>query len=321
MEINESSRSSGRLDDVDSLWNPQDPAGSELAFRALLPEARQLAGAERAQLILLLSWIGRAEALQRKFAEARRSLDEAGKLLEEPGAQYAVAVRIGWLIGRGHLHILEKTPSQARAFFSEAWSLATESGEDYFAVEIAQLMAVSEPAKSQREWISRAIQIAEKSQLPKTKACLCALYSSLGWKHFEMRQFENSLESFKTALESAKSVGSELEAFTAQWSIGKVLRAMSRFEEALAIQKKLVDGLGIGGRKNGRLYEEMAECLHALKRVDEAQMYFELAYRELSSDEWISDNQPVQLKRMKDLGKVKGPNTTVISNDSDTGTP
>ncbi len=80
---------------------------------------------------------------------------------------------------------------------------------------------------------------------------------------------------------------------------------MGKPEEALIIQNALLAELGIGGAKDGRLYEELAECLHSLQRSEEAQPYFELAYRELSADEWIVDNQPAVLKRLRELGKAK----------------
>jgi tetratricopeptide (TPR) repeat protein len=183
--------------------------------------------------------------------------------------------------------------------------LSINSAEDYFAVEIAQLLAATEPQKAQQEWISRGIEIAENSPLPKSKRWLGGLYTSLGWKLYDLRQFESSLGAFQKALRHHKAQGTSREAFVAQWSIGKVLRATGKTEEALSIQKALLAELGIGGERDGRLYEELAECLQTLKRTTEAQLYFELAFRELSADEWIRDNQPVKLKRMKDLGKVK----------------
>jgi tetratricopeptide (TPR) repeat protein len=294
-----------KLQDLDASWNPKDPSVSEAEFRAMLPYATQLEGRGKSLLIELKALLARALGAQNKFGEARASLDEAAALLEQPEAAPGVAAKIRWLMERGRLHILEKTPSQARALFAEAWTLAVNSGEDYFAVEIAQLMAATEPQKAQTEWILRAIQIAETSPLAKTKRWLGSLYTTLGWKQFDVRQYDKALEVFQKAVSHLKAQGTEREAFVARWSIGKVLRALGKTEEALTIQKALLSELGIGGARDGRLYEEMAECLQTLKRTTEAQLYFELAYRELSEDEWVNDNQPLKLKRMKDLGKVK----------------
>ena len=291
--------------DLDSLWNPLDGAASEAAFRELLPAASHLTGKDRCFLIEVLTQIGRAQAVQRKFSESRSTLEEAEKLLKEQEAIYRVSAKIRWLLERGRLFIFEKEPSQARIAFAEAWTLAVNSGEDHLAVEVAQMMAVVEPQKTQQEWLSKAIQIAENSPQQKAKRLLGSLYTSFAWKLYDLRQFEKSLETFQKSLSHLKIHGTEREIFVAKWSAGKVLRAMNKTEDALVIQKALLSELGIGGARDGRLYEELAECLQTLQRASEAQVYFELAYRELSNDEWVTDNQPVKLKRMKDLGKVK----------------
>lgn len=290
---------------LDCLWNPEDVVASETALRALLPETKKLTGKDRCYLIELYCLIARSEAIQGKLSQARLSLDQAEALLEEQQALYRVSARIRWLIEKGRFYILDKTPSQARGHFSEAWTLAINSGEDYFAVEIAQLMAATEPQKAQQEWILRAIKIAENSPLQKSKRWLGSLYTTLGWKFYDLRQHEKSLDAFQKALRHLKAQGTPRETFVAQWSIGKILRIQGKTEEALSIQKSLLAELGAEGARDGRLYEELAECLQTLKRTTEAQPYFELAYRELSEDEWVKDNQPLNLKRMKDLGKVK----------------
>jgi tetratricopeptide (TPR) repeat protein len=294
-----------KLQDLDQLWNPADLPTSKAALEALLPAAEKLTGQDRGYLIELLSLISRAEAFEKNFSKARASLEKAERLLEDPGAVYRTSAKIRWLFEKGRLYVLERTPAQARRFFEEAWTLAINSAEDYFAVEIAQLMASTEPQKSQQEWILRAIEIAEGSPLPKTKRLLGGLYTSLGWKLYDLRQYDRALEVFQKSLRHLKAQNAAHEAFVAQWSIGKVLRKLGKLEEALAIQKALLAELGIGGARDGRLYEELAECLQSLKRTTEAQLYFELAYRELSDDDWVTDNQPLALKRMKDLGKVK----------------
>lgn len=294
-----------KLQDLDQLWNPADLPASKAAFEALIPGAEKLTGRDHGYLIELLSMIARAEAVGGNFAQAAATLEKAERLLEKHQAVYRVSARIRWLIENGRLQILKKTPSQARRLFAEAWSLALNSGEDYFAVEIAQMMAAIEPRKLQDEWIVRAIDIAENSPLPRANRWLGSLYATTGWKLYDQHQFDKALETFQKALRHLKAYGTDREMFVVRWSTGKVLRALGKTEEALAIQKALLAELGIGGARDGRLYEEVAECLQALKRAEEAKLYFELAYRELSAEGWIEDNQPLNLKRMKDLGKVK----------------
>ena len=294
-----------KLRDLESIWKPLDPHSSEIEYQSILPDAEKLTGETRGYLIELLSLIARSEVFQDKLTQARASLSAAERVLQDKAINFAVTSRLRWLLEMGRLYISEKTPSQARILFAEAWTLASANRDDGFSVEIAQLMASVEPQKSQLEWILRAIKIAEISSSEKARRWLGGLYTIYGWKLYDLRQFEKSLDTFKVALNHFKSQGTAREAFVAQWSIGKVTRVLGKTEEALAIQKQLLSDLGIGGERDGRLYEELAECLQKLSRTTEAQLYFELAYRELSNDTWVADNQPLKLKRMKDLGKVK----------------
>src|SRR6478736_2864000 len=109
-----------------------DPASSEAKFRELLPNAQLLMANDRSYLCELLSLIARAEALQTKYPEARATLAEAERVLSASQANECVTARIRWLLERGRLYVLEKTPSQARNLLAQAWTLAAQAGDDYF---------------------------------------------------------------------------------------------------------------------------------------------------------------------------------------------
>jgi hypothetical protein len=64
------------LEQLDDLWDFDDPAASEERFRSLLPRAR--AEARGAVLGELLSQLARAQGLQRRFDDAEATLREAG---------------------------------------------------------------------------------------------------------------------------------------------------------------------------------------------------------------------------------------------------
>ncbi|HLD99524.1 MAG TPA: hypothetical protein VJB59_04655 [Bdellovibrionota bacterium] len=299
---------------LEQFWNPTEPNESEGSYRKLLAAAENGPTPDRSYLADLYSRIARAEAAQMKLKDAHASLKKAEHLLHQPGAAPRVSATILWHLETGRLEVLEKTPSQARSHLVIAWELATDSGEDDLAVQIALMMSAIEPQKQQQDWIIRAIGLAEDSPNQHVKRWLGSLYTALGWKQYDLRQFETALKTFEKAFGHLQIHGTRREVFVAKWSIGKVLRIMGRTELALGIQNDLLTelraggagGAGIaGGSRGGRLFEELAECLHILKRTAEAQPYFELAYRELSTDTWVVDNQPVLLKRLKDLGKVK----------------
>jgi tetratricopeptide (TPR) repeat protein len=291
---------------LDRLWNPVDPITSEASFQALLPSIRLQAETDSTPLVEILIQIARTQSAQRKLTEARMSLNEAENLLKQfQGTALEVPLRIQWLLAKGRLYISDKTPSQARANFVDAWGLAEKSGHDHFVVEIALMMAVIEPQKAQQDWILKAIEVAEKSPQSKAKQWLGGLYESLAWKLFDLRQFEKALDVFRKSLRHLTEYGTPREIFVAKWSTGKILRAMHKPEEALVVLNELLVELQSSNTHDGRLYEELAECLQTLQRPDEAQPYFDLAYKELSNDQWVTDNQPVKLKRLKELGKIK----------------
>jgi len=292
--------------DLDTLWDARRPAVAEAEYVALLGEATHLPEGERHHLAELLTLIARAQGAQGKLPEARLNLAEAEKILATLEPPFQAKVNIRCLMEEGRLFVAEKTPSRARVLLSQAWSLAVNSEDDYATIDIARLMAEIEPPKLQEEWISKAIQIAEESTQPRAQRWLGNLYASLAWKQFGLLQYETALATFQKSLGLYEAEKAEHEIFKTKWSVGKLLRKMGRLEEALALQKGLLSELGFSGGADGRLYEEIAECLQALQKTAEAQPYFELAHKELSSEQWVSDNQPVKLKRLKDLGKVRG---------------
>ena len=50
--------------------------------------------------------------------------------------------------------------------------------------------------------------------------------------------------------------------------------------------------------------EEIAECLLALGRADEAQPYFAKAHEALSKDAGLVDNEPKRIERLAELGGI-----------------
>jgi len=256
-----------------------------------------------------MAFLARAEAVTGKLDEAQLTLQAAENLLvgEEFPAEELPAIesaRIRCWIENSRLFLLKNIPSQARNALGKAWSLAVPANADQFTVEIAQLMAVVDPPKRQEEWLRKAIEIGQSSPHPKARERLAQLRLSLAWKFFDLRQFEQALACLREALDSLPP-GAKTERHFCRWSIGRTLRALNREEEALTVQKKLLLEAELDHEPDGRVFEEMAECLQALSRTQEAQGYFEQAYNELSKKDWVKDHHPLKLKRLKDLGKVR----------------
>jgi len=111
---------------------------------------------------------------------------------------------------------------------------------------------------------------------------------------------------FQKALEFYEQLGDPLKIRTAKWCIAKVLRAIDHTEEALEMQRALFEEYQADGKRNGYVYEEIAECLLVLSQEHDAQEWFAAAYVELSKDPRVTRDQN-RINRLKELGQVGRP--------------
>jgi tetratricopeptide (TPR) repeat protein len=285
--------------DFDALWDYDKPVETEMKFRELLPAAQ--ASSDKSYHAQLLTQIARAAGLQRKFDEAHELLNEAEKLLT--GDLERARIRI--LLERGRVFNSSGNPEQAQPYFQQAWERALAAGEDFYAVDAAHMLAIVEPPEQQLDWNLRAIEMAEKSADPRARKWLASLYNNLGWTYHDSQKYETALDTFQKALKYREEQGDVETTRVARWCVGRALRSLNRIQEAHAIHTTLLGEYEEAGEKSGYVYEELAECLLALKRTDEAQPYFALAYEELSKDSWLVENEPARLQHLKELGKVK----------------
>lgn len=179
--------------------------------------------------------------------------------------------------------------------------MAKRLGEDFYAVDAIHMLAiVSEPASALTLNL-QAIQLAESSGQEKARNWLGSLYNNTGWAYHDIGDYESALEIFQKAESFFRSKGGEEKIRIAVWTVARCLRSLNRIEEALSKQKALKDELESAGESDGYVYEEIGECLLALKRDDEAKPYFSKAYEILSADEWLAEKEPERLNRLKEL--------------------
>jgi hypothetical protein len=120
--------------DFDQLWDYDDPAATERRFRELLP--RITAGTPAH--LELLTQIARAQALQRDFDAAHRTLDSVGAELDGGGER----VHIRYLLERGRTFNSSQQPERARPLFLAAWERARAAGADFYAIDAAHMVAI-----------------------------------------------------------------------------------------------------------------------------------------------------------------------------------
>ncbi len=297
MEEKEKRRGTGKIPDFDSLWNYDHPDTTERKFRELLPAA--VDSRDLSYLAQLLTQIARAEGLQRKFADAHKTLDRVEKALPKVGDEE----KVRYLLERGRVFNSSGKKDDARALFLEALDLALKSKEDFYAVDAAHMMAIVEPTDKQLQWNLKALDLAENSADEKARKWKGSLYNNIGWTYYDQRQYEESLFMFEKALEFRERQGDPHTIRIAKWSVAKVLRMVDHTEEALQMQQELLQQYEAAGERSGYVYEEIAECMLVMGREEEAQGWFAAAYEELSRDPRVADEQE-RLNRLRELGKV-----------------
>lgn len=290
--------------DLDLSWLPHDPASSELNYRSMLAELHDPEGHDIAFRIELVTQVARAEAAQGKHTEALATLEAASKLLASSAPAAPVRARIRLLLEEGRLSALQRTPSRARTHFSKAWELAVSSGDDFFVVEVARAMAEIEPLKMQEVWIRKAIEVAAGSKQSKARLWLGELYEELGWRLFDLRQFEASLAAHQNSLASHQARESREGTLRASLGVARLFRQLRRIPEALSWNEAVLLEIPGTGHLYGQFCEEVAECLLAAKGPAAAQAHFARAYHELSRSS-ANSRPPPGLKRLKQLGKVE----------------
>jgi tetratricopeptide (TPR) repeat protein len=287
----------GRLPDFDKLWDYSHPDVSERRFREILPAA--VDSLDFSYLAQLLTQIARAEAMQRKFQDAQKTLDRVDKALPKTDGR----TLIRYLLERGRVYNSSGNVEDAKRSFVQAFELATKSREDFYAVDAAHMVATVEDSENRLTWNLKALDLAENSSDERARGWRGSLYNNLGWDYFDSGEFQEALFMFEKALGYRQEQGDTGNVAVAMWCVAKTLRMMGHTEEALDMQRQLFDEYQANGRRNGFVYEEIAECLLTIGNEAEAEEWFAAAYNELSRDPTVA-NDPDRLVRMKTLGKV-----------------
>ncbi len=286
-----------KLPDFDRLWDYSHPDNSERRFREILPAA--LDSLDFSYLAQLLTQIARAESMQRKYQEAQKTLDRVDKAL--PKADGRTLIR--YLLERGRVVNSTGNPEDAKRLFTQAFELATKSKEGFFAMDAARMIAIVEEPENRQDWNLKALDLAENSTDERAKGGLGSLYNSVGRDYLDAGMFQEALFMFEKLLTLRREQGDAASIAGATFSVAKTLRLMGHTEEALDMQRQLFDEYQSNGRRNGFVYEEIAECLTTIGNEAEAMDWFAAAYNELKKDPTVAGDRD-RLLRMKSLGHV-----------------
>ncbi|MFO7896346.1 MAG: hypothetical protein R6U84_05380 [Candidatus Cloacimonadales bacterium] len=285
----------------DAMWDYNDPAGSEELFVGILAGLKDSAELSYDQNyhVELLSQIARAQGLQGKFAAADSTLQSAAELLNDK----TVSGKMRLLLEKGRLHNSQAESKIAAQYFEQAYQFGQENNLDYHALDALHMLGIVSAEEQQIEWNLQALQIAESSDDFRVKSWLGPLYNNLGWSYHDQQKYDSALEYFQKGYEYRLTGNDESAIRIAKWSVGRALRSLQRYDEALEIMLELEAEIE---QKNlaadGYLYEELAELYH-MQEDPRAQKYFKLAYQIQVQDNWIKQNEAEKLARMKKLSE------------------
>lgn len=286
------------LPDIDSLWEHDEPGQTEDALRSVLPAAIESGDFDyRAEL---LTRIARAQGLQGRFGDAEESLGRAEALLDHCGP----GPRIRAILERGRVLNSSGRREQSRPMFLEAFKLAMRSREEFLAIDAAHMLGIVEVPEKQLAWNNRALDMARVATDERARGWQGSLHNNLGWAYHDQRRYHDALRHFEAGLSFQRGMNREREARIASWTVGRCLRSMGRFEEALANQRANSASAAAAGDGDGFVEEELGECLLALGRGEEARNHFASAFQQLSNDRWLVQNEPDRMTRLERLASA-----------------
>src|ERR1051326_4454197 len=269
--------------DFDSLWDYSDPHKTETRFREILLQIPE----DNPPYLELLTQIARTQGLQQKFDRAHQTLDQVERRL----GKYSSRARVRYLLERGRALNSSGHADEARPLFQQALDMATELTEDGYAVDAIHMLAIVADPASSLDLNLRAIQLAESSSQPKARNWLGSLYNNTGWSYHSLGQYESALQMFEKAEAARIEQGRVPEIRIARWCVARTLRSLNRVEEALSKQLALHAEFEAEGEDDGYVYEEIGECLLALKRGEEARPYFSMGHKNLLKKSLLGDKE------------------------------
>jgi tetratricopeptide (TPR) repeat protein len=284
---------------IDALWDFNEPARSEAAFREALADVP--VSCERDYAAQVHTQIARAQGLQRSFDDAHATLDAVESMLDETSP----LVHVRYRLERGRVLNSSGHADEARPLFLGAWEESGANGFDFYTVDAAHMIAIVDPPEAALRWNEMALAVAQASDDERARNWEGSLCNNIGWTLHDAGEYAGALEMFERALEARVRQGKAADIRIARWCVARCLRSLGQVEEALDMQRVLLAEGEAAGEPDGYTHEEIGECLLVLGRAEEARPHFARACEILSQDPWLVESEPQRLERMAELGRAK----------------
>jgi tetratricopeptide (TPR) repeat protein len=167
------------------------------------------------------------------------------------------------------------------------------------------MLGIIEPPDVALSWSLRSIELAEQTTDAAARGWLGPLYNNTGWTLHDLGRFEEALQMFVKGLAFRREQGQPVETCIAKWCVARCLRSLGRVDEALVMQRELIDDWKEAGQEErGYVSEEIANCLWELGRHNDSREWFARAHERLSVNEaWLLTEQPERMARLKQLAE------------------
>jgi tetratricopeptide (TPR) repeat protein len=284
----------------DAMWDYAHPDSTEIKFAEILPLLTDSPETtyDAEYHVELLTQIARAQGMQGKFDEAGRTLETADSIL----TANMKTGKIRYLLEKGRILNSSGKREASKPVFLEAYDFGKENALDYYTLDAAHMMGIVEPPEKQLDWSLKAMKIAEESSDKRCKGWLGPLYNNIGWTYHDLKEYDKALDLFQKGYKWRKTKDNEQATRIAKWNVGRCLRSLEKYDQALNIQNELLQEFEEKQiEQDGYVFEELAELYLIKNNKSEARKYFKLAYEYLSKDEWLKANEPERLERIKSL--------------------
>lgn len=300
------------LENFDDIWSYGDPVIVEQKFQEMLPQAEALQ--DKSIYFQMLSQIALAQAMQKKFDEAHKTLDKAETLLTP---EYALAhARI--LLERGRVYQQADDNAQALKYYEQSYEISKKHNLDFHTINAAHMIAIiAAKTEDKIAWNNRALDLAKGTNDKRAQDWLGSLYNNLGRNYMDAHQYEQALVMFQEALGCREKEAYVPNIRIAKWQVACSLRMLGRLDEALRMLLALVSeykAIAQSGNYDvpviqmfnlmrGWVYEELAEIYNEKATYDEAKKFAQLAYEDLCNDEMMNKTEAYRLERLKEIIK------------------
>ncbi|WP_174791052.1 tetratricopeptide repeat protein [Occultella kanbiaonis] len=236
-------------EDLDALWDFEDPIGSAEAFRAAIART---GGAERD---VLTTQLARALGLAGRYDEADRLLDSLDATTDAADAGSEVAVRVALERGRLRRSSGRPDPEPLR----RAADLAHTAGLEALRIDALHMLAlVAETPSAQVVANREALALARTATDPRARRWEASLLNNLGCALVDAGDPGAALEVFRQAQQLRHDAGQAREEQIARWMVAWALRLLGRRTQALAMQRALKEDLIAAGIDDADVDAEIA---------------------------------------------------------------